>query len=273
MINEHDYKNVSVSLNQTTMTKLQPYTTYDLPLIKSELDLAITFQNQFNEKKYKEYITNYKAGVFNDVHLVTFAKENYRNAVLELVNASDYKEKLALDSLINYELLPKSTQEIIINEMTMATAIDNYYKNNLDQVVIATVYHEGEGDELDAIYQLANVIKNERAGDVRMAMHYLLAIPVSVKLPSPFNEELNRLMNKYEGTKEYALTKEFIENRKTQKTSRPEIGMTAEQVREIWGVPKKINRTETVYGISEQWVYYSDKYVYLKNGYVTAIQD
>lgn len=54
---------------------------------------------------------------------------------------------------------------------------------------------------------------------------------------------------------------------------RPEIGMTPDEVREIWGNPIDIYRTETRYGISEQWVFAGYKYVYFEDGFVTAIQD
>lgn len=54
----------------------------------------------------------------------------------------------------------------------------------------------------------------------------------------------------------------------------PKIGMTAQEVRESsWGEPKKINKTTTVYGVSEQWVYSLDRYVYFENGVVVAIQE
>lgn len=54
----------------------------------------------------------------------------------------------------------------------------------------------------------------------------------------------------------------------------PKIGMTSNEVlNSKWGKPEKINRTTTAYGISEQWVYNSSRYVYLKDGIVTAIQD
>lgn len=54
----------------------------------------------------------------------------------------------------------------------------------------------------------------------------------------------------------------------------PQIGMTAEEVKKsTWGEPEKINKTTTKYGVSEQWVYYGYKYIYLENGIVTAIQE
>ena len=57
----------------------------------------------------------------------------------------------------------------------------------------------------------------------------------------------------------------------------PQIGMTAEEVeKSLWGKPSHINKTTTRYGVSEQWVYRSSiksRYIYFKNGVVTAIQE
>lgn len=54
----------------------------------------------------------------------------------------------------------------------------------------------------------------------------------------------------------------------------PYVGMTAEQVEaSTWGKPNDINKTTTQYGVNEQWVYSTDKYIYLEDGVVTAIQE
>lgn len=54
----------------------------------------------------------------------------------------------------------------------------------------------------------------------------------------------------------------------------PEIGMTANEVENsTWGKPTKINKTITKYGVHEQWVYSSGRYVYLDDGVVTSIQE
>jgi hypothetical protein len=54
----------------------------------------------------------------------------------------------------------------------------------------------------------------------------------------------------------------------------PAIGMTAEEVENsTWGKPTKINKTTYAWGTSEQWVYSGHRYIYLKNGTVTAIQE
>ncbi len=55
---------------------------------------------------------------------------------------------------------------------------------------------------------------------------------------------------------------------------KPAIGMTKEKVENsIWGTPIDINITTTAYGVSEQWVYSIDRYVYFEDGEVTAIQE
>ena len=54
----------------------------------------------------------------------------------------------------------------------------------------------------------------------------------------------------------------------------PSIGMTALEVRRsTWGEPQKINIDTYAWGTSEQWVYSNNKYIYLENGIVVAIQD
>ncbi|WP_025685376.1 hypothetical protein [Paenibacillus maysiensis] len=54
----------------------------------------------------------------------------------------------------------------------------------------------------------------------------------------------------------------------------PQIGMTEQEVLDSkWGLPKRVNKTTTLYGVNEQWVYEHYKYIYLENGVVTAIQD
>ncbi|HEY2493944.1 MAG TPA: hypothetical protein VGI33_13690 [Paenibacillus sp.] len=53
----------------------------------------------------------------------------------------------------------------------------------------------------------------------------------------------------------------------------PAIGMTAAEVRiSKWGSPKENNKTTLESIVFEQWVYSIDRYIYLENGIVTAIQ-
>ncbi len=76
---------------------------------------------------------------------------------------------------------------------------------------------------------------------------------------------------KKEEYEEYLKAKE---NNGTQtKKSDPSIGMTASEVEaSSWGEPERKNITEYAWGTKEQWVYSSQRYVYLENGIVTSIQ-
>ncbi|MDD2391565.1 MAG: hypothetical protein PHU94_01330 [Bacilli bacterium] len=58
-------------------------------------------------------------------------------------------------------------------------------------------------------------------------------------------------------------------------SSPPKIGMTQKEVlSSSWGSPSKKNKTTTIYGTKEQWVYSGYRYVYFDEyGYVTTIQD
>lgn len=54
---------------------------------------------------------------------------------------------------------------------------------------------------------------------------------------------------------------------------KPRVGMTELEVyQSTWGSPKKRNKTTTIAGEHEQWVY-DEGYIYLENGIVTAIQE
>lgn len=52
-----------------------------------------------------------------------------------------------------------------------------------------------------------------------------------------------------------------------------QIGFTKEMCIEAWGEPYDINRTVTIYGTHEQWVYDIGRYLYFDNNILTAIQD
>ena len=49
-------------------------------------------------------------------------------------------------------------------------------------------------------------------------------------------------------------------------------GMSAAQVRQVWGSPVRINKTVSAGGVSEQWVYGNGQYLYLSHGVVVAMQ-
>lgn len=57
-------------------------------------------------------------------------------------------------------------------------------------------------------------------------------------------------------------------------TRTPRIGSTMQEViTTFWGHPSSVNKTTTVRGTSEQWVYDVGRYLYFDNGILTAIQE
>lgn len=66
----------------------------------------------------------------------------------------------------------------------------------------------------------------------------------------------------------------YIAEQEKIKNTPPQIGMTKEQVENgAWGKPNRINKTTYEWGTTEQWCYSNGRYVYFKNGNVTAISE
>ena len=58
------------------------------------------------------------------------------------------------------------------------------------------------------------------------------------------------------------------------KNSPPQIGMTKETVEmTAWGKPTRIHKTTYEWGVTEQWCYPQNRYVYFRNGVVVAISE
>ena len=85
------------------------------------------------------------------------------------------------------------------------------------------------------------------------------------------NDELKNIYSQYLAEQKTAKKAKEKEKKKSQGVY---IGMTKQQVLDsMWGDPTKINKTTTKYGISEQWVYPNNNYLYFENGKLTAIQN
>lgn len=82
-------------------------------------------------------------------------------------------------------------------------------------------------------------------------------------------DELKEISLNYQG----ALADE-VKALKNAIDAKPSIGMTRYAVvLSSWGKPSKINKTTTANVVKEQWVYYGNKYIYLEDDVVSAIQE
>lgn len=87
-------------------------------------------------------------------------------------------------------------------------------------------------------------------------------------------ENINEYVKSYGGWEEIEETIDRINFLEENVKPKPKIGMTEEEVKNSsWGKPKSVNKTTTKYGVREQWVYYSNKYLYLEDGILTGIQE
>lgn len=86
------------------------------------------------------------------------------------------------------------------------------------------------------------------------------------------NAALGREQEKNRQHEEYIKEKTRRESEYLSKE--PRVGMTKKELSNSnWGTPNKINKTTYEWGVTEQWVYSNNRYVYLKNDIVTSISD
>ncbi|WP_313183801.1 hypothetical protein [Lacrimispora sp.] len=80
---------------------------------------------------------------------------------------------------------------------------------------------------------------------------------------------IDELQEKAKASRKYNETVTITETK-----TDPLIGMTSEEViASTWGKPIKINKTTYAWGVTEQWCYKDNRYIYLENGSVVAIQE
>jgi len=152
----------------------------------------------------------------------------------------------------------------ISNEMR--TELDSLIKDkDYSSLITKTEEYKDSNDELNAIYHYASALESIHDEDDYMVYSNTHDIPSQYK--DRFTELINEEKESYKAQKEKSDVEKY-------RDKPPVIGETKEQLKtSSWGLPNDINKTTTGDNISEQWVYGDEKYVYLDNGIVTAIQE
>lgn len=162
--------------------------------------------------------------------------------------------------------------------------VQNDLPDQLDELY--TSYNKQDDSTYLSLKLIANTLKNSSATyeDYRKAKEEVSKLSASseegkIRIDNLMSKVYSP-MQKVEQAKlqeeKAKFEKELQESRNkfAEKYYNPEIGMTAEKVEKSrWGKPEKINKTTTEYGVHEQWVYLGDRYLYLEDGIVTAIQE
>lgn len=189
-----------------------------------------------------------------------------------LLAESVLNEARKLQPLKNKILSEKNEKVKAENEKVKSEAISLINKKQYDEALklMATMKSE-KSDELKVIDNYNGALWSIKHGSEHSLLSELYKIPDNYD--GHFSNEIKALKKKY-NTKiaEYAASQYRVARYLEKKE--PTIGMTSNQVRESrWGSPQKINKLTTVNGTSEQWVYSANRYLYLENDILTAIQE
>ena len=178
----------------------------------------------------------------------------YTNQVIELRNL----------------IVEQETNDLLvdINKKDFESIKDNYYFSTSDGDGYAIWMYGSFLGTAEWAASFKGVSSAETYGStLGSALEYLENVPDDYS--GRFSDEIETEREKYKKLV-------MIENRKVERENKllsiPEIGMTDYEVVETsWGKPEKINKTETAFGINEQWVY--DKgYLYFEDHYLMSIQ-
>ena len=124
-----------------------------------------------------------------------------------------------------------------------------------------------------AIYALARY--DQTSPEVKYKDTYGLPIKEMSKIPADYNGQFADEIREYKKylDKMYTTYSEIDRDAEEKKKTTVYIGDTANKVEEVFGEPKRKNRTVVGNTVSEQWVYGNGKYIYIENGRVTAWQN
>lgn len=211
--------------------------------------------------------------IFEKTKLIDIAYEinNFKNHIDEL----PYGHGGELGDIIDeYKKEMGSIQNI--------NKIAEYYSNQINRAVSEKDYSELS----TALYQTKDIFGEStyyygealvsHATNKSMDKYYLCQIDPDYN--GFLAEDIKKFAIQVFGSKENWIKErnkeiEIVENVEEVKLE-PQIGMTKEEVENsTWGIPEKINKTTTAFGVSEQWVYPNYQYIYFDNGIVTAIQE
>ncbi|WP_342479895.1 hypothetical protein NST07_17960 [Paenibacillus sp. FSL L8-0340] len=148
----------------------------------------------------------------------------------------------------------------------------------------------GYNDETSAIYNYANALAEKKNGTDKTSLFHFYLMNIPSAYSKRLSKEITELKLNYQSLEKWdqdlvahnkILADAKKENEEKVKKEieeansvSPFIGMTRNELKESsWGLPTDINKTTTVNRVSEQWVYRDNKYVYLDDGVVTAIQE
>lgn len=179
------------------------------------------------------------------------------------------------------KLLQEIEIEQFVDDASKMLESKNYTRalELIDKAAYSAKSLEKNNDYQDKIVKLKNKIlplevqrqieiarKIAKEGEYTRALEILVSVDY-INTDSKIKENIAQLKNKYSVLQEK-------KEKKKKKSEGVSIGMTQDDVLDSsWGKPKKINRTTTEFGTSEQWVYENYNYLYFEDGILVSIQN
>lgn len=218
-----------------------------------------------------------------DNSILYFEKSNNYNDSHEQIKETKYQQALYNYNIGNFEKSKEIFKTIQEYKDTLA-----YLSNNEIMINLQGIWQK-KNDLSNWIYEITgwklNVYSDMSIGKYIIENEHFYRLPGNMTIQINNNEicivldskKSIRFLN-YDKNKNI-ITDDlgtFVKQPtyKIKEIKEPSIGMTKSEVENsTWGKPEKINRTETIYGIREQWCYSRYRYIYFENGIVTSIQD
>ncbi len=229
-------------------------------------DNSVDIANMSDKEIYDLAVEYYNSGIYSKANLLFNEISEYEDSASYVSNC---EIMLEYEGVYKYSLLKDGEYYVIYGNTLSKFDFRNESEGKATADIDTMILSEYEGQPC-----LINALYADNL-EYSMITYYVLTTDENnqkcIEVIHAFDK---KNPSYYVATSKYTKEQLIERTQKSQNMTAPLIGMTADEVlASTWGEPEKINRTTTAYGVSEQWVYSGNRYVYLDDGIVTAIQE
>lgn len=261
-----DFKNVSNLTEQINEEKIKERIYQQIldKIDKKDYEGSLTLVKEILDYRDSKWL---KVKILDEI--------NYQEAV-NRINAKDRDKALELLNKLgnfkdSYDLRKSLIKDICVENLkkkdfeNSLKLLDEYNENKGS---LRKFYFENNDEELKALYYYAYALKEDNEAYISQN--------INPKYSGLLSDEIKKYWHsKY--SSESIWQDSYDKNQKAielSKRPQPKVGMPeTEAWNSAWGQPKNVNKTTTANGVHEQWVYSGNRYIYIDDGIVTAIQE
>lgn len=272
------------------------------------VDVAAQYNNSMDLINKKDWMAAYTLLLSIDENDITnntsVTKEDIQSAINSCTNNfvllgksfydnNDYLNAYQYWTISNKNESLDYSKEYDVCKMIYALQGTKFDRKNFDKTIFVegtTVIVDSENEDIPiGHYNTKLGIHTNNSNEDEWVLffdnnNYLLKLPkdpdslvVLMDLNKEFPDNLNYYYS-FEGAKkaneEGQKWKEYLAEQERIKNTPPHPGMSKSDVENgAWGKPQRINKTTYSWGVTEQWCYTQNRYVYFKNGIVVAVSE